>query len=294
MRDDQNRWAKHLAPLLDHRTPDKVGTDLIDELVADLKTKLEPAGVERVLYVLSGFYRWAIRRKVVAHNPVRDYLADLERTERNAIRTTHDPRDTPFIKDRADVVKLFAELQEELPAAAIAYALSALAGLRPGEAVGLEWGDLDLDAGRAMVRRRVRHGEVHTPKSGKPREVPLVPSLVAVLRAWRAKVPADEPLVVPSQRKTGKKAKKVKHLGAKAIADALEKALAKAKLPALTFYEAGRHTFASQWVLAGLDVYRLSEIMGHASVTTTQRCAHLTAKVPDAMLARADIPIAAA
>lgn len=200
-------------PLLDHRTPDKVGTDLIDELVADLKTKLEPAGVERVLYVLSGFYRWAIRRKVVAHNPVRDYLADLERTERNAIRTTHDPRDTPFIKDRADVVKLFAELQEELPAAAIAYALSALAGLRPGEAVGLEWGDLDLDAGRAMVRRRVRHGEVHTPKSGKPREVPLVPSLVAVLRAWRAKVPADEPLVVPSQRKTGKKAKKVKHLG---------------------------------------------------------------------------------
>jgi integrase len=63
-------------------------------------------------------------------------------------------------------------------------------------------------------------------------------------------------------------------------------------LPDLTFYNAGRHSFASNWVIAGQDVYRLSEILGHSSVVVTQRYAHLGASVPERVLAAVDVDLA--
>ena len=60
----------------------------------------------------------------------------------------------------------------------------------------------------------------------------------------------------------------------------LRAALAAAKLDdGLTWYQATRHTFASHWVMDGGSIRKLSEILGHASVTTTERYAHLS---PDA------------
>jgi len=55
----------------------------------------------------------------------------------------------------------------------------------------------------------------------------------------------------------------------------LAKALTKCGLPALTWYQCTRHTFASQFVLGGGSIELLRQIMGHSSVTTTQRYSHL-------------------
>lgn len=54
-------------------------------------------------------------------------------------------------------------------------------------------------------------------------------------------------------------------------------ALAKLDLarPGLGWYEATRHTFASQWVMAGRSIEELKEILGHYSVVVTERYAHL-------------------
>ena len=43
----------------------------------------------------------------------------------------------------------------------------------------------------------------------------------------------------------------------------------------MTWYQATRHTFASQFILGGGSIEKLSKMMGHASVTTTERYAHL-------------------
>ncbi len=53
--------------------------------------------------------------------------------------------------------------------------------------------------------------------------------------------------------------------------------------PGLGWYEATRHTFASQWVLAGGSIEKLKEILGHYSVVMTERYAHLK---PDLFSAR--------
>lgn len=63
-----------------------------------------------------------------------------------------------------------------------------------------------------------------------------------------------------------------------------------AKLPELTFYEAGRHTFASQWVLNGGSIEKLRVILGHSTVLVTERYAHLKPeRLQEADLLRADV-----
>jgi hypothetical protein len=66
-------------------------------------------------------------------------------------------------------------------------------------------------------------------------------------------------------------------LGAKEAVPALRAALKKLELerPGLGWYEATRHTFASQWVMSGGSIEKLKEILGHYSVVMTERYAHL-------------------
>jgi integrase len=47
--------------------------------------------------------------------------------------------------------------------------------MRPGEIFALEWGDIDFEAMRIDVRRRVYKGKVDLPKSNKPRRIALTP-----------------------------------------------------------------------------------------------------------------------
>ncbi len=58
-------------------------------------------------------------------------------------------------------------------------------GMRHGELIGLRWEDVDLVAGRLMVRQNIVDGHIGTPKSGKPREIPLGDEVRAALKAHR-------------------------------------------------------------------------------------------------------------
>jgi hypothetical protein len=46
-------------------------------------------------------------------------------------------------------------------------------------------------------------------------------------------------------------------------------------MPAVSWYQATRHTFASHWVMAGGSIEKLREVLGHSSVVVTERYAHL-------------------
>jgi integrase len=62
-----------------------------------------------------------------------------------------------------------------------------------------------------------------------------------------------------------------------------------------TFYEAGRHTFASQWVMSGGAIEKLRAILGHSTVLVTERYAHLKPELFGAAdLERANVPLTAA
>lgn len=59
------------------------------------------------------------------------------------------------------------------------------AGLRLGELIALEWGDVDFRSGNITVRRNDWHGIVGTPKGGRARLLPMTDELAKVLKSHR-------------------------------------------------------------------------------------------------------------
>ena len=90
---------------------------------------------------------------------------------------------------------------------------------------------------------------------------------------WKAKTGGSGLLFRP----TSKAPRAARFIDLETLGRHLRTALDACKLPRLTWYSCTRHTFASQFVINGGSIERLRLILGHSSVTTTERYAHLSA-----------------
>ena len=127
-------------------------------------------------------------------------------------------------------------------------------GMRLGEILNLRWYDLDFASGFILVRDS---------KNGESRHVPMDATLAALFRAYPHRLGTD---LVFSSSSGG-------HIVD--VRTGFQNACKRAGLTDLHFHDL-RHTFASQFVMAGGDLYILKEILGHKSITMTQRYAHLS------------------
>jgi len=65
------------------------------------------------------------------------------------------------------------------------FVTACLTGMRLGELLGLQWGDVDFHGGFIEVRRGLVRGQLATPKNGKTRRIDLAPTLATVLEDQR-------------------------------------------------------------------------------------------------------------
>jgi integrase/recombinase XerD len=135
------------------------------------------------------------------------------------------------------------------------------AGLRIGEACRLQ--TRDIDASRGVIY--VRHA-----KGGKERLVMLSPSLLAILRAyWRHERPAAPWLFAG---RTGN------HLAPDVARVAFRKVVAAIGLDRSVTPHVLRHTFATHLLESGTDLRIIQVLLGHASIRSTTRYAHVSIK----------------
>lgn len=268
--DDASRWRKHLEPAFGHRRPGEVKQADIRAFVEQkLGEKLSSTTAGHCVRLLSSMFTDLVERGLARSNPVRD----VPRATRRLFKNAHDPRTTPFLERAADIGRVYLALAEPFN---VIYAVSALGGLRPGEALALEWTDIDIDNRRIHVQRQVRHGRVGVPKSGHGRVVPISPELAGILRSWKRASGGGGRLFPPENpKKGGRRGSPPKYIGLPTVHDKLSGALKACKLPALSLYESGRHTFASHFVLGGGSIEHLAKILGHASSRTSERYSHL-------------------
>lgn len=137
------------------------------------------------------------------------------------------------------------------------------AGLRIGEALGLDRGDLpahsDLLNGGETVLRVVGKGQ-------KERLVPLLPviglALGAYVRACPYALPADGPLFL------GLRGGRLQQAVVQKRVRALRRLLG---LPETATPHSLRHSFATHLLAGGADLRSIQELLGHSSLSTTQR-----------------------
>lgn len=150
-------------------------------------------------------------------------------------------------------------------------------GLRKGELVALRWEDVDLVAGRVVVRRAESRGVISTPKSGRNREVPLSAEALRLLKGHRH---LRGELVFCQD--TGQMLRRGQ------LKRPLWRACKRAGLRLIGWHML-RHTFASHLVMRGVPLKAVQELLGHATMEMTMRYSHLSPDVRRDAVAKLDL-----
>lgn len=260
---DASRWRRHLGPAFGRLRAAEVDAGRIRAFVEGrLAAGLDPATVGHCIRLLSTFFTDLCERPRetgATVNPVRA----LPRSTRRLMRPTHRPQETPFLRTLLDVRRVHAQLEDS---AQTAFAVGVFAGLRTGEVLGLDWKDVDLEARQIRVRQAVRFSKLGPLRDEDPRTVPILDALAPALARWKLSTGGTGQLFKP---------KRGNFLRPNTLHAALAVALKDLHLPTVTWYQATRHTFASQWVIGGGSMERLALILAHSSTEVTRRYAHL-------------------
>jgi integrase len=203
---------------------------------------------------------------------------DVAALARAARSGGHRDPSRPAISDAEREERRRADEQD-----AALFIVAAFTGLRLGELLELRWRYVSFDRATVTVAASWSGGEATSPKSRKPRTVPLATPPAAELArlADRRWFTGPDDLVFCSTLGD--------HLDPSALRRRLRRAQDSAGLRPLRFHDL-RHSFGSL-VVREVDTATLKAWMGHAKLTTTERYLHAKPRHTD--VARLDRAFAA-
>ena len=223
-------------------------TDMRAWMVHTRQGGVGPRSLARKLSAVKSFFRW---------------LSEREGADASAVLAARAPKfqrklPRPLSEDAAVAMIGTAELQHENPwvAARDMAVLTLLygCGLRISEALGMD-GDV---APLPDVLRIIGKG-------GKERVVPVIAAAREAVDSYLALCPypceGDQPLF---------RGLRGGRLSPRVVQKAMERARAQLGLPASATPHAMRHSFATHLLSAGGDLRAIQELLGHASLSTTQ------------------------
>lgn len=251
--ENYRRDAERLHQLADGRAPQDLGVQDIRRFVARLHGQgLGGRSLARVLSAWRGVYRWLIRQRgLMTVNPA------------EGVRPPKSPQALPkaLSPDQAQAL-LDAEPDDVLEVRDRAmFELLYSSGLRLGELASL-----DVEGGLDLVERLV----TVRGKRNKTRAVPVGPQAVAALEAWlaqRGTVAAAGPALFVTRSGT--------RMSSGAIRSRLTRWAQTRGLGVHVHPHMLRHSFASHLLQSSGDLRAVQELLGHASIRSTQVYTHL-------------------
>jgi integrase/recombinase XerC len=252
-KDDLERF---LAFLADHRGARVTLSALQDLAPADVrafltrrrKEGLGARGIQRAMAALRSFYHYLAREELADGAALR------------IVRSPKLPRTLPRPISETDAVRTIEEAGEnEIPwiAARDAALVTLLygTGLRISEALRLKRRDVPLAESLTVLG-----------KGNKERAVPVLPAVREAISAYAALIPFAGENAAPlflSRRGNSMSARDAQGL--------LQRLRGRLGLPASATPHALRHSFATHLLKHGGDLRSVQELLGHASLSTTQK-----------------------
>jgi integrase/recombinase XerC len=242
----------------EHGAPGADGIDVlaVRGFVAHLsRSGLEKTSVARKLSTVRSFLRHAVRDGRAEVNPA------------EAIASPRVGRHLPRTMTVDEVFNLLEHMQGDDPISLRDRALLELlyaAGLRVSELVSLDLADVDLSG--LMVRA--------VGKGNKERLVPFGRKAADSIRAWldssqRLRTKGKAPSALFLNARGGR-------LTDRSVRRVLDRRLREAAIFAQISPHVLRHSFATHLLGAGADLRAIQELLGHASLSTTQRYTHVS------------------
>ena len=238
----------HLGGTINERALARVAPADIRAFITDRRADgLGARGVQRALAAIRSFYRWLARENI------------LDNPAPRAVRTPRIKRGLPRPLSENDAARALEEAGEhdvEWLAARDVALLTLLygAGLRISEGLSLKRGDAPLGRTLSILG-----------KGRKERSVPILPAVSQAIADYAAKIPftgaKDAPLFV------SRRGKPMSPREAQAL---MQKLRGRLGLSEKATPHALRHSFATHLLANGGDLRSVQELLGHASLSTTQ------------------------
>ena len=221
----------------------------IRKYLSFLHRKNKKSSIARKLSTLRSFFKYMVKEQLTPSNPAKtvstpkvEKFLPTTLTVDEAFRLMESPATDGRLRDRAILELLYSS------------------GLRVGELVGLNLSHLDLDLGIVKVMGKGR----------KERIVPVGLKAVQALKAYlqeRGILEGREPLFVNSRGG---------RLTDRSVGRLVKKYTKRSGIFRKVSPHSLRHSFATHLLDAGADIREIQEMLGHASLSTTQRYTHLS------------------
>jgi integrase len=250
-------YDKHVLPELGPLRLVEITPEVLARWQADrLAGGSGPVAVRSALTLLGGILQRAVEAGHIQTNAAR------------AVRKAPLPR-SPEVRPLAPST-IERMRRASRPRDATLISVLAYGGLRPGEALGLQWRDIRKQT--VLVERSVAFGEEKDTKTAAHRTVRLLAPLASDLREWRLRSgrPSEGALVFPSSRGEPWTLSAYQSWRRKAFRRALEKAGMCDGRP----YDL-RHSFASLLLHEGRSVIYVARQLGHDARLTLSTYGHV-------------------
>lgn len=224
---------------------------LLRRYLAGLSKTARKSSIARKLAAIRSFFRFLLRRGTISKNP-----AEL-------IATPKKEQRLPFHLDIDQATSLMEAPDEEQQHARRDRAILELlysSGLRVSELTGLNIGEIDLAGGMVRV----------TGKGGKERIVPVGSRALHALQAYleeRTDTVLGAALFLNTRGNRINRRSVARIIDAHVLRIAAFKRISPHTL---------RHTFATHLLEGGADLRAIQELLGHASLSTTQKYTHVS------------------
>jgi integrase/recombinase XerC len=242
-------------------TPEMVTVDLIRSYVALLHKNLEKSTQGRKLAALRSFYRYLNHQEITAVNPAAQVsLPKLKRQVPVFLNVDETFHFLDTLRQRCQRPDSSWRRWRNLALFECLYST----GLRVGELVALNPTDVDPNLGMARVLG----------KGGKERVVPIGQTALQAIEAYRQALAREFP---PNQFETPALFCNARggRLTDRSVRRLLQIEIRQSGLWQQLSPHGLRHTFATHLLNAGADLRAIQEMLGHASLSTTQRYTHV-------------------
>ena len=274
-RDDLRDFCVFLGVDIEAFKPDEVGEDDIKSWMLHMveEQKQSPRSVKRRLSALRSFYKWALRLRKVSRDvtakiispkadkplPVFFRNEEMQAAEEKMEVESRELKETDISGEDG-----FETLRD-----ALIIEMLYQTGMRQAEMLGLTDSDLDLNQGQVRIFGKRR----------KERVVPIGPKLIAQIKEYQTArneithQPSNinHPFFVKKNR-SGEIVPMTKNTLYNIVRTRMgEVSTLKKHSPHVL-----RHTFATAMLDNGADIRSIQELLGHASLSTTQVYTHTT------------------
>ena len=256
-------WARvHLIPELGHIPLAQLSPQQVQAMLnGKVRSGLAPRSVHHLRAVLRAALNHAMRWGLVQRNV--GTLVDLPRVPRYEVQVMTPEQARGFL----DAVR--GDRLEAL------YTIALALGLRQGEALGLQWDDIDLHAGMLTVRHSLQriggHLQLVEPKTDRSRRtIPMPTAIVTAVRAHRTRQ-LEERLWAGSRWHESSYVFTTRigtPLDGSNVTHRLQATLAAAGLPRQRFHDL-RHACASLLMALGVPARVVMETLGHSQISLT-------------------------